>query len=240
MNTSGQIAWYDEVTPVWKQGVDVRAAFIARTYTHLLAAVAAFAAIEFAVFSAGLAEPLTRALAGSRWGWLLVMGAFVVVGMLATKAAHASRSKPVQYAALFGFVAAEALIFVPILYMAHTYFAGEQVIEKAALASAAGFAGLTAIAFLTRKDFSFLRGILMWGGMAAIVMIVVSVVFGLTLGTFFAVAMVALAGASILYDTSNVLHHYPADMHVGAALSLFASVAMLFYYVLYLMMSMRD
>jgi FtsH-binding integral membrane protein len=51
--------------------------------------------------------------------------------------------------------------------------------------------------------------------------------------------MVALAGASILYDTSNVLHHYPEDRYVGAALQLFASVAMMLWYVLRLLMSRR-
>ena len=42
--------------------------------------------------------------------------------------------------------------------------------------------------------------------------------FGFELGVFFSVAMVAFAGAAILYDTSNVLHHYPEDRAVGAAL----------------------
>ncbi len=50
---------------------------------------------------------------------------------------------------------------------------------------------------------------------------------------------VAFAGAAILYDTSNVIHHYPSDRYVGAALQLFASVAMMFWYVLRLFMS-RD
>ena len=56
---------------------------------------------------------------------------------------------------------------------------------------------------------------------------------------FFSVAMVAFAGAAILYDTSNVLHHYPEDRAVGAALELFASVALLFWYILRLFMSRR-
>ena len=46
--------------------------------------------------------------------------------------------------------------------------------------------------------------------------------------------------AAILYDTSNVLHHFPEDRYVGAALQLFASVALMFWYVLRLFMSSRD
>jgi FtsH-binding integral membrane protein len=47
------------------------------------------------------------------------------------------------------------------------------------------------------------------------------------------------AGAAILYDTSNVLLRFPEDRYVAAALELFASVALMFWYVLRLFMS-RD
>jgi FtsH-binding integral membrane protein len=79
----------------------------------------------------------------------------------------------------------------------------------------------------------------MWGGIVAIALMVAGALFGLELGVWFSIAMVAFAGAAILYDTSNVLHHYPADRHVGAALELFASVALLFWYILRLFMSRR-
>jgi FtsH-binding integral membrane protein len=102
-----------------------------------------------------------------------------------------------------------------------------------------GFTGLTFVAFVTRKDFSFLRGILMWAGVLALVAIVGGVVFGFQLGTWFSIAMVGLAGAAILYDTSNVIHRFPTDRYVAAALELFASVALMFWYVLRLFMS-RD
>ncbi len=93
--------------------------------------------------------------------------------------------------------------------------------------------------FLTGKDFSFLRSLLFWGGGIALTLIVSGVIFGFQLGTFFSVGMVALAGAAILYDTSNVLHHYPEDRYVAAALELFASVALMLWYVLRLFMSRR-
>ena len=86
---------------------------------------------------------------------------------------------------------------------------------------------------------AFLRGILFCGGIVALVLIVAGVIFGFYLGTFFSVAMVALAGAAILHDTSNVMHHYPEDRYVAAALELFASVALMFLYVLRLLMSSR-
>ena len=132
----------------------------------------------------------------------------------------------------------EGIIFVPLLYIANTNFPG--VIQSAAFVTMAGFAGLTAVAFVTRKDFSFLRSMLMFGGALALVAIVSAVLFGFELGTWFSVAMVGLAGASILYDTSNILREYPEDRYVGAALQLFACVAMMFWYVLRIFMSSRD
>ena len=55
-------------------------------------------------------------------------------------------------------------------------------------------------------------------------------------------AMVLLAAGFVLYDTSNVLHHYRTTQHVAAALALFASVALLFWYILQIVLafSSRD
>jgi len=100
---------------------------------------------------------------------------------------------PLQYLALTGFVIAQSLIFVSLLYVAQ-HFAGGGVIESAAWVTLLGFAGLTGIVFYTRKDFSLLRTVLMWGGFAALGLIVAGSVFGFQLGTFFSVGMVAFAG----------------------------------------------
>jgi FtsH-binding integral membrane protein len=215
--------------------VDSRARFIVRTYNHLFAAIIAFAAIEFALFYSGLAAVIAQALAGT--SWLLVLGGFMVVSWLASHVAHRSASLPAQYAALGGFVLAEAIIFVPLLYIANQVAPG--AIQSAGLVTMMGFAALTGIAFWTRKDFSFLGGILRWGFILALVAIVAGLIFGFELGTFFSVAMVGLAGASILYDTSNIMHRFPEDRHVGAALQLFSSVALMFWYVLRIFLSAR-
>lgn len=213
--------------------VDARATFLLRTYAHVCAALSAFALVEVALFKSGTAERIVQALAGARYGWLLVLGAFTLVGWMCTATAHRVQSVPLQYAALAAYVVAEALIFVPLLYLAEYRAPG--TIASAAYISFAGFAGLTAVAFATRKDFSFLRGVLMWGGICALIAIVAAVIFGFELGTWFSVAMIAFAGVAILYKTSNILLHYPEDRYVAASLELFASVALLFYYVLMLL-----
>jgi FtsH-binding integral membrane protein len=207
---------------------DTRERFIVRTYNHLFGAIVLFAAIEFALFKTGAAAVIARAMMGT--SWLLVLGGFMVVSWLASRAAHSSQSKATQYLALIGFVVAEAIVFVPLLFIANAYAPG--AIQSAGLVTMVGFAGLTGIAFWTRKDFSFLGGVLRWFGICALVLIAAGLIFGFQLGTFFSVGMVAFAGAAILYDTSNVIHHFPEDRYVGAALELFASVALLFWYVL--------
>ena len=226
---------YPQPIPVIQLDEQSRATFVSRTYTHLFGAITAFTLIEIFLFKSGLAEPMARAMLGV--SWLLVLGGFVVVSWLASRTAHTATSKTVQYGALAGFVVAEAIIFVPLLYMADTYAPG--VITSAVAVTFLGFTGLSQVAFLTRKDFSFLRGVLCWGGIIALVLIVAGAIFGFQLGTFFSVAMIALAGGAILYDTSNILHHYPEDRYVAAALELFASVALMFWYVLRLFLSSR-
>lgn len=216
-----------------------RATFLVRTYTHLVGAILLFVAIEVALFTTELAYPIAGGMLSV--SWLLVLGAFMIVGWLATRAVHVAKSKPAQYAALIGYVVAEAIIFVPMLVIADQYATryGSNVIGNAAWVTLLGFAGLSAVVFVTRKDFSFLGGILRWGMVVALVLIVAGAIFGFELGTFFSVAMIALAGGAILYDTSNILLNYPEDRYVAAALQLFASVALLFWYVLRLFMS-RD
>jgi|SRR5579871_5170999 len=224
-----------EAIPVSERAVDVRAAFIAKTYVHLMGAIVGFTLLEIGLFTSGAAYGISRTLMSVPWA--AVLGAYMIVGWLATHTAAQARSLAVQYLALAAFVAAEAIIFMPLLYMADVVAPG--VIQSAAFVTLAAFTGLTAIAFLTRKDFSFLGAILYWVGICAMVAIAGSLIFGMVLGTWFSVAMVAFAGGAVLYDTSNVLHHYPEDRYVSASLQLFASVALMFWYVLRLMSSRR-
>ncbi len=63
---------------------------------------------------------------------------------------------------------------------------------------------------------------------------------GMPMGIWFSGAMVVLAAGYILYDTSNILHKYRTDQHVAASLALFASVAILFWYILRIMISLSS
>ena len=220
---------------VWDAPVEQRAQFIWNTYLHLFAAVITFVLLEIALFQSGMAAKIAAPMLNAWWA---VLGAFVLIGWGATHFAHTAVSKSAQYGALALYVVLEAAIFCPILYIANRFAPG--AIESAAQITILGFSLLTAIVFVTRKDFSFLRGLMIWGGAAALLAIVSAMMFGFELGTWFSVAMVVFAGAAILYDTSNILHHYPEDRYVAASLSLFASLALMFWYVLRLVMAMQS
>jgi uncharacterized protein len=219
-----------------EQAATQRGVFLMRVYGHLIGAIALFTLIEVYFFKSGLADTISRALLGVNW--LLVMGGFMVAGWLARGMAAKAGGLGTQYFGLGLYVLAQAIIFAPLLYIANHY-AGGGVIQSAAVITLLGFVGLTAIVFQTRKDFSFLGSMLRFGGVMALVAIVGAVLFGFELGTWFSVGMIALAGAAILHDTSNILRYWPNDRYVGASLELFASVALMFWYVLRLLMSRR-
>jgi FtsH-binding integral membrane protein len=216
-----------------------RAAFIQRTYLHLAGAVAALIAIEAALLKTGLGETVVRTVySGGTVGMLLLMVLFIGSGYLARWWAHASPSRAMQYAGLGLYVVVQAVILLPLLYIADRVpaFANQNLIMKAGLLTGGLFLGLTTAVFVTRADFSFMGTILCVLSWVALLTIIAGMIFGFGLGLWFSAAMIALAAGYIVYDTSNILHRYPTTQHVGAALELFASVALLFYYILRFMM----
>lgn len=117
---------------------------------------------------------------------------------------------------------------------------GANVIFQAATLTIAMFAGISAVAFTSKRDFSFLRNIIIIGGFVSIGLIVGGMIFGFNLGLWFSVGMVILASATILYQTSKLKDSYGTHQYVGAALQLFASIMLLFWYILNILMSRRS
>ncbi|HJS52615.1 MAG TPA: Bax inhibitor-1 family protein [Pyrinomonadaceae bacterium] len=210
-----------------------RAQFIRKTYLLLAAAIVAFILVEAFLFASGAATAIASVMfSGGAMGWLLVLGLFMGVSFLANRWATSETSKATQYLGLGIFILAEAVIFVPLIFMA-TYYAGDaSVLLKSGIVTLGLFLGITATVFITRSDFSFLGPIIAIGGFTALGFIVASAIFGFTLGSVFAFVMVAFAGTAILYETSNVLHRFNTNQHVAAALTLFAAIALLFWYLL--------
>ena len=211
---------------------EVRADFIKRTYLHLAGAIVAFAVLEGLLLQTNFGQKLGITMMQN---WLIVIGAFMLVSWVADRWAQSGASVGKQYLGLGLFVAAEAVIFLPLMMMAQRA-AGADVISKAALVTGILVAGLTVVVFVSGKDFSFMGTFLKVGGFVALGTIVVAVLFKFELGILFSGAMVLFACGSILYTTSNIVHHYRPGQHVAASLALFSGVALLFYYILMIFM----
>jgi FtsH-binding integral membrane protein len=216
-----------------------RAAFIKRTYLHLGGAILAFVGIEAALISSGMAIDIVQTMFAQRAAWLALMVVFIGGGFAAQYMARSGQPVGLQYAGLALYVLLEVLIFLPILTIAQLKF-GAEVPLQAGMVTLLVFGGLTAGVFISGKDFSWMGPILFVGSMLALGLVLAAVLFGFNLGLVFAVAMVGLAAGYIIYDTSNVMHRYGPTEHVAASLALFASVALMFYYVLRIFMATRD
>jgi hypothetical protein len=227
-------AAYQQRVAAAEASQDQRIDFIRKTYLHLGGAILACVGLTAALLNSAAGQRFAMSmLQGS---WLIFLGAFMIVGMVANRFASSMGSPVKQYVGLGLYVVAQSIIFLPLLLVARLY-SDPSVIPTAGLLTAIVFGGLTATVFLTKKDFSFLARALQMAGFAALGFIVVAVIFGFTLGALFSTAMVVLCAGYVLYDTSNVLRHYPVGSHVAASLALFATIATMFWYILQLVMS---
>lgn len=242
-------------------GVSERVTFLRRTYAHLTVAL-----IGFAVVAGGMMRFMTQtsykfsefAFQG-QWNWLAVLAAFMAVGWVADWLARSDTSRGMQYAGLGLAVIAEGVLLQPMLWVLFIRFGSPadfyiddaggvhfaasglavKILMESIIITLTIFIGLSATVFMTKKDFSFMRGILMIGTFAALGVILASMAFGFHLGAVFSGAMILLMAGYILYQTSLVMQHYPPTQYVAAALMLFSTIATLFWYVLRLMMELN-
>jgi len=215
-----------------------RAEFFKKTYLHVAGALLGFIVVEMLLLNIVSGEMILQLLSLGRGAWLGFIGLFWL-GSIISERMSVSASRQTQYLGLGLYVIIEALIFLPLIYIALEY-AGPQVISQAATVTLLMFSGLTAVVFTTRTDFSFLRTGIIIGGFIALGLILGGALFGFNLGLWFSVGMCVLASAAILYQTSRIKDHYTTDMYVGAALQLFSSVMLLFWYVLRIFLSRRN
>lgn len=218
--------------------VDQRAAFIRKTYAHVAMGIAAMAFSCVFLLQVGAGPVLLSFLSGGTLNYLIYFGVFVGAGVLADNWARSEHSTTMHYIALLGYAFVEAVVATPLLYLASLY--NPAAIMDAAITTAALVAGLTLLAFTTKKDFSFLRPFLLVGSIIAMGACVAGAVFGFNLGLLGISAIVLLSAGFVLYNTSNIIHVYKEHQYVAAALGLFASIALMFRFVLQMFMSFGD
>jgi FtsH-binding integral membrane protein len=230
---------------------NARVAFIRRTYLHLAGSVALLVGIEALLLQALKSDGGRAFLAtwfGNPISLLLILGFFIAGGFLARVLARADMPPAVKYLGLGMYIVLEAIFLLPILYVATTNpkYGGMAIVNQAAVLTLVTFGGLSLTVFLTKKDFSFLGYGLMLAGWALLGLLIVAIVMPLFggpavyLGTWFSFLIIALAAGYILYDTSNILHHYGTNEHVAASLELLADVVLLFYHILRVLMLNRN
>ena len=206
-----------------------RAVFYRKTYTHVALAILAFILVETALLHLVPVE-LIEAMFGRRFIWLLIIGGFWLGSVMAAKWSH-SLNKNTLYLGLGFYVLLEAIFFFPFIGAA-VMMSYTEVLWQAVIITLSLFTGITTVVFMTRLDFSFLRSVLIIGGFLSLGLIVAGVLFGNDVGLWFSIGMVAFAAGSILYETYRIKNKYTTEQYVGAALQLFASVMVLFWYVL--------
>ncbi len=212
--------------------------FYKKTYMHVALGVLVFIVVEYLMLQS---ESLVRFALSLTQGkmWLLMLGGFMFATTYSERMAIKSHDRNKQYLGYFIYIVAEAFIFIPMLYIAMNMVEGPDIIKQAAVLTVSLFAGLSAIVLFTKNDFSFLKRFLTIGFFIALGLIVAGLLFGFNLGLWFSVGMIILAAGSILYQTSNLVNHYSTDQYVAAAIGLFASLMLLFWYILSIFLS-RD
>jgi FtsH-binding integral membrane protein len=236
-------------------GVSDRVAFLRRTYGLLGVALVAFAAVTAGMlrFAPETSLRFSAWALGGRLNWFIVIALFIGVGYIAERLARSETSRGIQLLGLGVFVVAESLLLQPILWVLFFKFGDRALLEsgvllggkagsilmQAVVVTLSIFIGLTLTVFLTKKDFSFLRGALTIASFAALGVVLASLLFGFSLGALFCGAMILLMAGYILFQTSLVMSHFPPTAYVAAALMLFSTIATLFWYVLQLLMSLN-
>ncbi len=213
-----------------------RAAFLRKTYLNLAFAILAFVGIEGLLMQWQPAIELAQTMVSGR-NWLVVLLAFMGISWLANTWALQPSSIGKQYAGLYLYVFADAVVFLPLLLLANAI--APDTIGQAAILTLSLVGGLTAVVFLTGKDFSFLGAFLSMGFFVSLGVIVCALIFGWQLGLWFSLAMAGFAAVAVLYQTGATIYRYGESQYVAAALGLFASIAMLFWYILQILLNNR-
>ncbi len=216
----------------------IRVDFYKKTYTHVAGGVLLFVLFEYLLLQSSLVVDFMLSMTEG-YKWLIMLGGFMFITNYAESTALKTADKNKQYLAYVIYILAEALIFVPLLYIAIFYTGSGDLVQQAAIVTLAFFVGISAVVFITKKDFSFLKAGLTIGFFIAIGLIIAGTLLGFDLGLWFSVGMCLLAGGAILYQTSNLVNKYGTEDYIPAALGLFASLMLLFWYVLQIFMS-RD
>lgn len=136
--------------------------------------------------------------------------------------AQAVRHVPgVNLAAFFGFTTFTGVVISPFIY--YVSITNPSSIFQAGVLTVGIFGGLTVYAFLSKRDFSFMRGMLFVGLIVVVLAGLLNMLAVGSTGLGFAIACAALLLFSgyVLYDTSNIIRRYPTNEYIAGAMDLY-------------------
>ena len=220
--------------PAAQLSTDARLSFLRRTYGFFLLGVVISAGI--AALSCYLCAPYLQQITNS-YVWLGIIGAYFVLSIIFNQLMQKRET------AMLGLIlqsVAQGVLFGPLIAIAMLVAGGSLILVYQALAiTGLVFGGLTAYVFLTKQDFSFLRGALVIGSITFIGVIVMVLLMGGLSGGGMSPLSLAIAGFGallaagyVLYDTSQILHKFGEGDEVIAAACLHADFALMLWYVL--------
>ncbi len=149
----------------------------------------------------------------------------------------ARKKETLGLVALYSFTILTGIVTTPVLLL----YTGS-TITNAAVLTGIIFAGLSFYTITSKKDFSFLGGMLTAGLLIMIVGgLLNAFIFKSSAGAFMMSSVgVFLFSGFILYDTSRILRQYPTDEYISATLSLYLDILNLFLMLLHLLGGSRD
>jgi modulator of FtsH protease len=195
-----------------RAGVAERMGFVRKVYALF------FAATLFAIGGVGLGlafPPIMLAIIAHPW-----LTFFALMG--GVMGAQAVRLMPgVNLLALFAFTTLTGVVISPAIAI-YTRLNPASILQAGVL-TVGIFGGLTAYVFLSKKDFSFMRGMVTTGLIVVILAGVLNLFIVGSSAFAFGISCAALLLFSgfVLYDTSNIIRRYPTNEYVAGALSLY-------------------
>jgi len=217
--------------------------FYKKTYITAGLSFLAWIFIVLGLFDTGIAIDIVYGM--GKISWLLVIGIFWGASYIGERLTTA-KEKEMQFLGLGIYVAAYAVIFLPLISIVIEYSYGswrmamDNVLIPAFISTFTVFAALTVTVFATKTDFSFLRTFVIFGSFFALGAIIIFSVSGAHAGSWFAIAMIILMSATILYQTDQIKTKFDTTQHIGAGAMIFASFMVLLWYIIRLFISRSD
>ncbi|SEK21969.1 Bax inhibitor-1/YccA family protein [Halomonas daqiaonensis] len=142
---------------------------------------------------------------------------------------HKTANSALGLLSTFAFTGFMGFTLGPILSAYLTLPNGAQLIMTALGMTGVTFVGLSAVALITRKDFSFLANFLMAGAIVLIIAMLAAIFLQIpALSLMVSAGFVLFASAAILYQTSEIVHRAGETNYILATITLYVSIYNLF------------